>query len=110
MTLQEIETELAGITATMVPLIARQGYLRAERGRLQSLAWIAANNVTRDQIELSAGEDRPYFEMIQTFGDWLRTRATNKRFCEWNDLLYFTSEIIAGHMDLDAPGRVEDVT
>ena len=109
MSIAAVTKELAEVNAAIAPLAQRRDGLNRELQRLKSLAFIDANSVTLDEIELSDGDDKPDFGIICTFGEWMRRTGCRKRFCEWNGAIYFTAEVMAGRMDPNAPGRVEDV-
>jgi len=108
MSIQAIEAELQSIDDQMRPLRARAATLKNELRRLRSLAFIEANNVTIDDVELSSGDGKPWFGHINSFAAWLRQNST-RRFCEWNGQLYFTAEIIARRMDPNAMGRMAEL-
>lgn len=110
MTLHQIARELASVEAELRPLLSRKESLEREERRLRSQAFIDANGVTRWNIEMSSGDDKPRFQMITGFADWMRKANCQKRFCEWNGFIYFTAEVLAGRLDRDAPGRVEDLS
>lgn len=107
MTLAEIEAEIADIAAKLKPLGERIEELERVKRKLVSRNWIAANNVTRDQVELSDGDDKPFFCDVFEFGKWMKENNVKKRFCEWNGLIYFTAEIIAGKMDRNASACID---
>lgn len=106
MNLKEINAEIASITKQIQPLSSRllelQQLKRAHRGR----AWIEANGVRLEDVELSNRDDLPYFGHVSKFAEWLR-KNSRKRFCEWNTVIYFTREIVIGKMDPDAPATME---
>ncbi len=109
MTVEQIDIELKELAAKIKPLAARQESLGRERRRLLSVAWINANGVTKADVEASDGAGKPYFQIITMFAQWMRDTKSTKRFCEWNGTVYFAAEIMAGRMDPNAPGRMEDV-
>lgn len=109
MTIEQIDIELAELSAKVKPLLQRSEALNRERRRLLSVAFINANGVTRDEVQLSTGHAVPYCGMINTFANWLRDTKCPKRFCEWNGTIYFTAEIVAGRMDPNAPANISDL-
>lgn len=108
-TLAEIEKQIAEHDAEIKTLTAKLWTLTGERTRLKSLAWIEANKVTLDQVELSKGSDLPYFLSTRHFSKWLKAKPDRKRFCEWNGVLCITAECLEGYFPLDGPGRLEDL-
>lgn len=107
-TLHDLDTEIAELERQSLAVTTQLLAAKRERWRLKSVAFIEANNITRDDVELSHGDDRPWFETIVEFGKWLTSNST-KRFCEWNETIYFTDDIIAGRMDHDAPGMISEL-
>lgn len=109
MTLDQIREERLKIAAELEPLQRRVRELQSIEDDLRSRNFIEVNKVTRDQLQLSKGDGVPWFGYFKAFGDWLAATNSTKRFCEWNGRIYFTSEVIAGRMEYDAPGRADDV-
>lgn len=109
MTLKEVEAELRFIAEQMKPLMKRSSELNRERRRLKSIAFIEANGVRREDVEMSSSDDKPWFGNIMQFGEWLKSNS-NKRFCEWNEMIYFTVEVVNGRMDPDAAGTIRELT
>ena len=108
MTIEQIDRELAELAGKVRPITARMADLWRDRRRLCAAEFIRANNVTRDQIEMSSGDDRPWFGRATEFGRWMREQGTSKRFCEWNGRVYFSADVMAGRLP-DAPAAVSDV-
>jgi len=59
MTLAQIEAEIEQIAGQMKPLIARTEALNRERRRLKSVAFIEANSVRIEDVEMSSGDGKP---------------------------------------------------
>lgn len=110
MTLEEVEAELRSTEEQMKPLAARWEQLNRERLRLKSVAFIEANGVRREEVEMSSGDGKPYFSTVWEFAKWMKANKVTKRFCEWNQRIYFTAEIILGRMDPEAPATICDLT
>lgn len=106
-TLSEVRQEIEAIKEKLRPLFARMDELSRLEKDIESKLWIEANKVTRDQVEMSSGDDKPTFGDVYTFGNWLKLNS-KKRFCEWNERIYFSAEIIRGRM-CDSPGRVSEL-
>ena len=109
MTVEEVELELADIAEQMRPLRKRSADLQRELRRLRSKAFISANRVERDDVEMSSGDGKPWFGTVFEFAKWMKANKTTKRFCEWNETIYFTAEIIAGRMDPDASATINEL-
>jgi len=106
---QDIDTAITALEANIRPLQHRVDQLRDERKALLSWQFIEANNITRADVEMSSGDDRPYFGVIETFAKWMKNRGTHKRFAEWNGTIYFTTDLLNGRMPRDMPARTSDL-
>lgn len=77
-----------------------------------SRQWIEVNRVTRDRVHvISSGAtngDAPYFGSVWQFAEWLKSHGT-RPYAAWNTLIYLTSDLTAGRMPADMPGRLEHV-
>jgi len=109
MTLAQIEAEIEQIAGQMKPLIARTEALNRERRRLKSVAFIEANSVRIEDVEMSSGDGKPWFGTAWEFGKWLKANS-DKRFCEWNETIYFTAELAEGRMDSKASGTISELS
>lgn len=106
----EIDGQISGILDQIRPLQSRLDTLYARKREVLSKAFISANGVTLDNIETSETRaGRPYFPDLTSFLNWMRIQPEQKRFMEWNTVIYFTHELLANKMDRDAPGRLEHV-
>ena len=108
-TLEEVTTELAGIKDRMRQLTARRSELERERGTLESAAFIAANKITRNDVQMSSGDDIPFHGNVAAFGKWLAETNCRKRWCEWNGDIVLTAEVIAGTLKEYGPGRTSEL-
>lgn len=108
MTVQEIDIEITKLHSQIHQLKQKVELLESTKRHLKSKAFIELYSVTKNQVELSDGEGKPWFGTVHEFGGWLK-RHSSKRFCEWNSYIYLTSEIIAGRMDREACGLVSDL-
>ena len=110
MTIDEIDRELTEITGQIMPFELRQESLKRERRRLASLAFIEANGITKADVESSSGDGKPWFGVLSEFVVWLRTQSTLKRFAEWNETIYFTSDLLSGKMPRDMPATIRELS
>ena len=108
-TLDEINSEIAEITETLNPLHERRVVLHREKRLLMSRQFIAINKITRDDVEMSSGDGRPFFGHTTAFIDWLKKRGTTKRFAEWNDKIYFMSDFLAGKLTTDWTASIKEL-
>lgn len=108
MSIQDIDRELAAIQEQLRPLWKRREQLTAERDQLLSRQWIEINGVTPANTQ-SSNPPGVWFSHIEDYRRWLSEQSTPKQFCEWNGRIYFTSEILAGRIDQNAPARIDDL-
>lgn len=107
--IEAIDLQLAEISEQLKPLLLRKEVLEQERRELASRAFIEANAITKDDVELSSGDGKPYFTFVHQFVEWLRSKNKCKRFAEWNGTIYFTSDLLSRRMPGDRPARIEDL-
>jgi len=108
-TIESIEAEIAGLVDNIKPLSARLAKLSDEFRACKSKQFIHVNGITRDNVEMSKGDDRPWFGHVWKFAEWLRRKPEAKRWAEWNGRIYHTSDLLAGRMPDDMPGLVDDL-
>ena len=101
----DIEQAIKETEAQIAPLTARLERLRREKAERDSRSFIAVNKITRDDVEMSSGDGKPWFWIVGKFADWLSANS-KKRWAEWNGRIYHTSDLLAGRMP-DMPGKVE---
>ena len=105
----QIERELKQIQLQIDPLAERSDRLNREIQRLRSLEFITLNHVRKEDIEMSIGDGKPWFNTIWDFAEWLKLNST-KRFCEWNERIYFMAQIINGSMSHgETPGTIREL-
>jgi hypothetical protein len=100
MIMPDENTRIDEINREIGRLCSERDGLSEQRRKRMAADFIAEHRVTRADVELSDGDDRPWFGHVGAFGKWLssRPRADQKRFCEWNGVLNWTSDIIAGRL------------
>lgn len=103
-----IQEEINQIQAQMRPLMQRLDQLNHQLRKEKSAEWIRVNNVRLSDVELSSGDDKPWFGMVSEFANWLKDNST-KRYAEWNDRIYHTSDLVAGRLP-DMPATIDDIT
>jgi len=99
--------QIADLERQIQPLAATLRILHVQKSNKDSIEFIRVNRITADDVELSSGDDKPWFGNVISFIIWLRAN-TKKRFAEWNSRLYFTSDLLANRT-LETPGRLEHV-
>jgi len=89
-------------------LAAKRLYdLQREQSERDSKAFIATNRITRDQVEFRDGDGKPWFGHIHAFIEYMKANGCTKRWADWNGTIYYTSDLFAGRMPEDMPGRTE---
>ena len=108
MKIDDIERELDLLTKELRPLLDKQWRLNEALRKAKSLQYIKVNNISLSDVEMSSGDGKPYFGHIKQYGEWLKLNS-DKPYCEWNEEIYLTSEIINGFLRSDGTGLVEDL-
>lgn len=104
----DVAREIAAIEREIKPKLASLKSLRDKMRELKSREWIAANNVTIDDIETPEGDGKPWFDDLWRFAEWLKWNS-QKRFASWNGTIYFQSDLKAGKMPQDMSGRMREI-
>ena len=81
--------------------------LKNELRELESREYIQANQITAENLELSEGEDKPYFPHIQDFSFWL-LQHSDKKYAEWNEVIMEQKDLKEGRL-VYTPARVRHV-
>ncbi len=108
-TSEEIQKDVTSIQLKVTPLLAKLAKLEAELSHAKSVEFIKLKVIKRADVEMASGEGKPYFHLLDEFISWIIKQPRQKRFAEWNDRIYFTSDLIAGKMP-DMPARITDLT
>ena len=105
---EAIKTQIESLKAELEPLQARLSKLERDYRDALSREFIAANQITRDQVETSTkDESKPWFGHIKEFVKWLGWHP-GKPWAEWNGMIYPTSELLAGRMT-DTPALYDHI-
>lgn len=105
--LPDVLRELAENEAAIKPLIAQNHALNTERRKLESLEFIEVNSITKSDVEMSAGDGKPWFGTVHSFIGWLKNNH-GKPWAEWNGVIYRSRDLIMSHMP-EMPGRTDDL-
>ena len=87
------------------PIMAQMEDLRRKHREALSREFIAANQLTRDKVEMSSGDGKPWFGTAYEFGKWL-ARQSKKAWAEWNGRIYHAADLANGRMPA-MPGDVD---
>lgn len=109
MTIEEIDAELDSLSSQLKPLHERASQLQRQWRDLASKAFIAANKITRNDVEMSSGDGKPWFNHVHAFVNWMKSQPTTKQFAEWNETIYFTTDLLSGRMPPDMPATIRDL-
>ena len=105
--MKTIEQQIGELVSQIAPLTAQLEKLRYEKRRKDSRDFIAANRITKEDVEMSSGDGKPWFGHIADFVEWLKINS-KKRWAEWNTRIYFQSDLKAGQMP-DMPASTADL-
>jgi len=109
-TVDQLKQEIHAVETAMEPMRRRLDSLERDLRHAESRQWIAINKVTKSDVELANDKQKPWFVTVYDFATWLTSVDCQKPFCEFNGRIYFTSEIKAHRMALNAPGFVNDLS
>lgn len=103
-----VSREIKATESAIRPLAEKLERLNRERRDLESVSFIAANKIRKDEVEMSSGDGKPWFGTVYEFGRWIRTHAISKPWAEWNGRIYHASDLMNGRMP-DMPGCTSDL-
>ena len=109
MTLEEIENELSVLKGQKITIQTQIAKLTEKRRAILSKQFIKKHSITRENVELSSGDNKPFFAHIDTFATWLRANNITKRFVEWNGTIYHTKDITSRKFPYGMPATVKDL-
>jgi len=89
--------EIAKFQSELEPMLKQMQVLCRKEQDALSQEFISANQITREQVELSGGNDKPWFGTVYEFGKWLAANP-KKPWAEWNGRIYHTIDLINGRM------------
>jgi hypothetical protein len=99
--------EIAALELELKPLLDRMATLRRKEREALSREFIAANKITRDQVETSYGDEKPWFGTAWEFGKWIAANS-KKRWAEWNGRIYHAVDLVNGLMP-NTPGEMDSL-
>jgi chromosome segregation ATPase len=105
-TIENLNKEIASIEAQIQPLARRLDALRSQKRDQESRAYIAANNIKREDVETPDGAEKPWFGTVMEFARWMRTHGMKKPWAAWNGRIYRTSDLVLNRMP-DSPAMVD---
>ena len=94
----QLRTAIQTLEAEIQPLLQKLTGLRRQLETAESREFIAANGITRAEIQLSSGPGVPWFGDVGTFGAWLKAQPSVKRWAEWNGRVFHSADLISGRM------------
>jgi hypothetical protein len=99
--------QIAALEIELKPLLDRMATLRRKEREALSHEFIAANQITRDQVETSYGDEKPWFGTAWEFGKWIAANS-KKRWAEWNGRIYHAVDLVNGRMP-EMPGEMDSL-
>ncbi len=97
--------EISAIEIELKPLLNRMADLRRKKRDALSREFIAANRITREDVEMSNGDGKEWFGTAYEFGKWIAANS-KKVWAEWNGRIYHAADLINGRMP-DMPGETD---
>jgi len=107
--LEQIDAKIKSVVNQIAYYQTMADDLRKEKRELSSRQFIEEHKPTLDEVEMSSGEGKPYFGHVWAFTHWMKENNTDKRFCEWNEIVYLTSEMLQGRMSQTEFTAIEDI-
>lgn len=92
-----LSKEIEVIEAMLKPLDERLRVLKDRFYDQMSIEWIEANGVKKADVEMSSGEEKPWFGTVDEFAVWLGANSS-KPWAEWNGWIYKTEDVINGRV------------
>mgnify|MGYP000459929781 CR=1 FL=1 len=102
--LQELEDELRHHDEALRLHSALKREVEGKIQAIKSAAFIEANGITREQVEFSTGQGKPWFSNVWELAEWLKENPCRK-WCEWNTGLYLASDLKEGRL-IEAIGYI----
>jgi hypothetical protein len=107
--LEQIEADIKSVVNQIKSCQAVVDELRKAKRELLSKRFIEKHKPTIGEVEMSSGEGKPYFGHVWAFTHWMKENNIDKRFCEWNEIVYLTSEMLQGRMSQTEFTTIEDI-
>ena len=98
---------LTELEEKLKPMLTRRARLRVSLRQAKSTEFILANNITREDVEMSRGDGVPWFYDFDAFGQWLRDNSI-KKWAEWNGRIFLRDDVVNGEFK-DVPGMVDSL-
>ena len=105
--LSDVVRDIEAVQVELKSLKERLERLNRERVEIESVTFIVANGIKKEDVELSSGEGKPWFGTAWEFGEWLALNSL-KVWAEWNRRIYYTTDLVNERL-LDIKGRVCDL-
>ncbi|MCA9366708.1 hypothetical protein KC887_00380 [Candidatus Kaiserbacteria bacterium] len=109
MNLEEIEREIKFLDQSLRDLERRRDHYIEERRKIFSQDFIKQHSATLNQVEMSPSINNPWFGDAASFAEFLRKKRDVKKFCEWNTMIFLTSEFLSGNCTLNSPCLLSDL-
>ena len=107
--LLEYDQEVKLIENLISNLQVRLKAAKRDAQNIRAKEFININGIRRADVEMSSGDDKPWFGVIYEFTAWLKEHS-KKNWAEWNHVIYRTSDLTNGRMPPNMPATIDDLT
>lgn len=98
--IEKLQLRRDRVLAEILPLQKELSAIESELREQQSRQWIAANAVTKGQVQRCEMDScgGKYHNVFWQFVEWMRETNCPKTWCEWNGMIYSVAEAMRGKM------------
>lgn len=94
----QLEAELEALQDRIQPILVEYQHKNQILRDLKASEFIKVHQITKKDVEMSTGDNLPWFETVDKFIAHVKQHGTTKRFMEWNTVIYFTQDLLDGRM------------
>lgn len=107
-TIEQMESELRTLEGEARYIAGRIRPIEEKLRKAKSTRFIAANQITKDQVADSRDKDLPYHNTVYDYAAYLKSQGDPRPWFSWNGILCRTSDLLLGKF-IQTDGRMEDV-
>ena len=93
--LNALKVELGVVEMKIKNLQEYQRLLNSQKIEIESREFIKENGIKLSDVELSKGENKPWFDTTTEFAAWMLVKSS-KKWAEWHDQIISRSDLIKG--------------
>ena len=93
LTIERLDAEIEKLVKECDRVTSALIACRNDRRRLKAKEFIRVNGITKENVETSATDDKPWFYEISHFIEYLRANST-KTWAEWNGQIHAVSDLV----------------